>query len=149
MPLTDTAIRNAKPANKAKKLFDKAIPVDEDSVEGARRRGEESGPSSGGFRTGVEFPIYGTEVGRSKAIIFVIDTSGSMKVAGMWGKPEKKITRLQAVKNELKDVIDNQLSSQARFNIITFADDVKPWKKKLVKASKSAKKSAKNGNEIS
>ncbi|MHC4661462.1 MAG: VWA domain-containing protein [Planctomycetota bacterium] len=118
------------------------LPPEEGSYEEEQQREAERG-EDGSFRTYSEYPIYGTEVGRSKAIIFVIDTSGSMRVAGMWGKPERKITRLEAVKKELKQVIDNQLSKDARFNIVTFGSEIKPWKTKLVKASSSSRKNAK------
>ncbi|TET37517.1 MAG: VWA domain-containing protein [Planctomycetota bacterium] len=114
--------------------------------EGSYAEAEKRDPNfgkDGKYRTSSGFPIYGTEVGKAKAVIFIIDTSGSMRVEGKWGKSGKKTSRLNAVKEELKKVIDEQLSNNAKFNIVTFANEVKPWKSKLVKASRGNRKSAK------
>jgi hypothetical protein len=114
--------------------------------EGSYAEAEKRDPNfgkDGKYRTSSGFPIYGTEVGRSKAVIFVIDTSGSMRVEGKWGESGKKTSRLNAVKEELKKVIEKQLANDAKFDVVTFANVVKPWKNKLVKASKGNRKSAK------
>jgi hypothetical protein len=77
----------------------------------------------------------------SRKVIFVIDTSGSMRVRA--GENFEGLSRLGFVKKELIKVINEQLSEKSRFNIITFGDKAYRWKKSLVPASSSNRHSAK------
>jgi hypothetical protein len=88
-------------------------------------------------------PIYGRI--KSKKVIFVVDTSGSMATKGEWGEEgsKKMMSRLDIVKEELCKVLDTQIGPKHRFNIITFAREIKTWKKKPVKGTDGAKSSAK------
>lgn len=87
-------------------------------------------------------PIYGRI--KSKKVIFVVDTSGSMETEGEWGEAKKKMSRLDIVKEELSKVLDTQITEKHRFNIITFDRGVKSWKSKPVKGTTGAKNSAKS-----
>ena len=98
-------------------------------------------PIIGDPKTVPDNPIYGRI--KSKKVIFVVDTSGSMKTEGEWGPTKKKMSRLDIVKEELCKVLDTQVDEKCRFNIITFSLSVKSWKKKPVKATKGSKSSAK------
>ena len=83
----------------------------------------------------------------SRSIIFVIDVSGSM---------EQEITkkelfaegnypsyrRIDIIKTELMRTIEG-LENYVKFNVLSFATDIKPWKKGLVKANPLNKSSAK------
>lgn len=82
----------------------------------------------------------------SKSIIFVIDVSGSMEQMVM--EPERfkdggypSMHRLDIVKTELRRTIE-KLEPYVRFNVLSFATDVKPWKKDLVPANVLNKSSA-------
>ena len=79
----------------------------------------------------------------SHKVLFVLDTSGSMRIEAPL-KNGKKLSRLDYVKKELSAAINMQLDKDTHFNIIHFGDKVYTWKKKLVKASKGNKKSALN-----
>jgi len=94
------------------------------------------------FKTDPGSPIYGRI--KTKKVIFVVDVSESMRTEGAWGEGKKKMSRLDIVKKELCHVIEHQLDQKCKFNIITFSEKVKPWKKKPVKATKGAKSSAKS-----
>lgn len=104
---------------------------------------ETARPLVGEPKTVVVSPIYGRI--RSKKVIFVVDTSGSMKTKGEWseGRARLKMSRLEIVKKELCKVLDTQIDSKCRFNIITFDETVRPWKKRPVKATAGSKASAK------
>ncbi len=91
--------------------------------------------------------FFGTET-PSKTMIFVIDCSGSMEAlitekerfeAGNY--PD--YSRMEIVKTELIRTID-RLEPYVKFNIISFATGVKPWKDKLQQASITVKSSAKD-----
>lgn len=84
----------------------------------------------------------------SRAIVFVIDVSGSMEnlvideerfSAGDY----PSMQRIDIVKTELERTIA-RLEKNTRFNIVTFATEVRPWKKDLVPANVLNKKSASN-----
>jgi len=92
-------------------------------------------------RTVAPSPIYGRI--KSKNVIFVVDTSRSMMIEGAWGEDRKKMSRLEIVKIELKKVLDTQIGKDCSFNIITFAQEVKPWKTQPVKGSQENIQSAK------
>ncbi|MCE9593557.1 MAG: HEAT repeat domain-containing protein [Planctomycetes bacterium] len=84
----------------------------------------------------------------SISIIFVIDVSGSMENLVI----EKdrfaegnypSMMRIDICKTELARTID-RLEPNVRFNILSFATDVKPWKKDLVEASPANKTAARD-----
>lgn len=102
---------------------------------------ETARPIIGEPKTVAVSPIYGRI--KSKKVIFVVDTSGSMKTEGEWGESKKKMSRLDIVKEELCKVLDTQIDETCKFNIITFDLSVKSWKKKPVKATAGNKSSAK------
>lgn len=77
----------------------------------------------------------------SHKVLFVLDTSGSMRIEAPL-KNGKKLTRLDYVKKELSAAINMQLTKDTRFNIIHFGDKVYTWKKKLVKATGGNKRGA-------
>lgn len=84
----------------------------------------------------------------SISIIFVIDVSGSMEnevverdrfADGNY----PSMMRIDICKTELARTID-RLEPNVRFNILSFATDVKPWKKDLVEASPANKTAARD-----
>lgn len=84
----------------------------------------------------------------SISIIFVIDVSGSMEnevverdrfADGNY----PSMMRIDICKTELARTID-RLEPNVRFNILSFATDVKPWKKDLVDASPANKTAARD-----
>ncbi len=89
----------------------------------------------------------------SKNVVFIIDTSASMKercdpkaLKGSYVKPDEKFvgnTRMELVKWELTRCI-LRLDSNTSFNIIAFSTDVRKWKKRSVFATQSNKKAAIN-----
>ncbi|PIE25516.1 MAG: hypothetical protein CSA62_01075 [Planctomycetota bacterium] len=83
-----------------------------------------------------------------KALIYVIDSSGSMKVEidrkkhGSIAKGESaNMTRLEACKAELVDTI-KRLVNGKKFNVISYSDLPHQWKPKLVVANEASKKEA-------
>jgi len=116
------------------------IPTDEQLAE-LRRKQAESAEKYAGAGTvyhGIETP--------SRAIAFVIDTSGSMEnlvveKERFEGGGYPSMMRIDIVKTELIRTI-RTLEPYVEFNIYTFATDVKPWKKRLVKANVVNKSSA-------
>jgi hypothetical protein len=112
--------------------------VPEEGKEGSETAGSGKSPE---VRTVAPSPIYGQI--KSKNVIFVIDTSRSMSIEGLWGEDRKKMSRLEIVKIELKKVLDTQIGKDCMFNIITFAQEVKPWKTQPVKGSRENIDSAK------
>jgi HEAT repeat protein len=84
----------------------------------------------------------------SRSIMFVIDCSGSME--SLVVEKERfqdgnypSLARIDIVKTELQRTIDH-LEPFVNFNIIAFATDVDPWKKKLVPANILNKSEAKS-----
>jgi hypothetical protein len=85
----------------------------------------------------------------SRRIIFIIDTSGSMKVddrnpSGRLPLPtaeSSSTSRIEIVKMELIEVI-KELDSKTAFNIISFNSGVSSWQKALVKANKANRSNA-------
>ena len=84
----------------------------------------------------------------SRSIVFVIDVSGSMENEVIEMEPDKfkdggypSMHRLDIVKTELWRTIET-LEPYVRFNILSFATDIEPWKKDLVPANVVNKSSA-------
>ena len=82
----------------------------------------------------------------SRSILFVIDTSGSMEQEvtdreRYEGGGYSSFQRIDIVKTELSRTIQN-LESYVKFNVLSFATDVKQWKKGLVGANPLNKSSA-------
>jgi len=82
----------------------------------------------------------------STNVLFVIDISGSMdnlviEVDKFRDYKDRK--RFTIVQTELLNTIDS-LSKNTNFNIVAFATDLKPWKKRLVAANVVNRDSAKN-----
>lgn len=84
-------------------------------------------------REGLYGPIYG------ERIAFLLDVSGSMTVGA-----DDTATRIQIAKQELSKVLENQISPNTYFNIITFAEEVRPFQRGLTRAKeKNIKKALK------
>ncbi|HJP00458.1 MAG TPA: HEAT repeat domain-containing protein [Planctomycetota bacterium] len=84
----------------------------------------------------------------SRALLFVIDVSGSMEnhvVDRERFKPEDypSLARMDIVKTELAKTIA-ALDSAVEFNILSFATEVRRWKKKAVRANVLNKRSARD-----
>ncbi len=82
----------------------------------------------------------------SRSILFVIDVSGSMEQEiverhRFEGGSYPSFQRLDIVKTELARTVE-RLDPNVSFNILSFATDVKPWKKRLVPANVLNKSSA-------
>jgi HEAT repeat protein len=82
----------------------------------------------------------------SRSILFVIDVSGSMEnhiveKERFEDGDYPSYSRMDIVKTELLRTVEN-LEPYVKFNILKFATDVKPWKKKLVSANVLNKSSA-------
>jgi HEAT repeat protein len=78
---------------------------------------------------------------KSRRIVFVVDTSGSMedligdvKNFKLKDRGYKSFMKMDIVKDELSRTID-ALEPSVRFNILTFATEVKSWKSGLVAAN--------------
>jgi len=95
--------------------------------------------------------VYGIE-SRSRRILFIIDTSGSMKTPlhSAKGTPtglspeeleEMNATKIELAKRELKRAI-RALEPDALFNIISFATNIVVWKPKMVKGDMTTKNEA-------
>ncbi|NUN53853.1 MAG: VWA domain-containing protein, partial [Planctomycetaceae bacterium] len=95
--------------------------------------------------------VYGIE-SRSRRILFVIDTSGSMKerlksaqgtATGLSADEleEYDMTKIELAKRELKRAI-RALEPDALFNIIAYATHIVPWKQKMVKGDMTTKNEA-------
>jgi hypothetical protein len=117
------------------------IPTDEELAKLRAKQAERRAPYKAGGQTayhGVETP--------SRAILFVIDVSGSMEQEVVdkdrykdGGYPSYQ--RIDIVKTELARTIE-RLEPFVRFNVIAFATEVKSWKKDLVGANVLNKSSA-------
>lgn len=83
----------------------------------------------------------------SNKVIFVIDTSYSMRITGevQESASDKKRTssRLEFCQKELCAAIEAQLSKKCFFNVIAYSTKVTPWKGKLQEANDANKKAAK------
>jgi HEAT repeat protein len=82
----------------------------------------------------------------SRAIVFVIDVSGSMEALVVEkerfeGGGYPSFLRIDIVKTELARTLET-LEPWVEFNILAFATEVQPWKKALVKANVVNKSSA-------
>lgn len=120
----------------------KSDPVDDEPV-GVRpgRRGE---PKMGG---GGEYGYFGIPQD-GKALIYVIDSSGSMKAeidrkrtGSVKSGESGNMTRLDGCKEELIGALE-RLQNGKRFNVIHYSDLPHQWKPKLVTASAETKKEA-------
>lgn len=119
------------------------IPSKEELAKLAQRRAElkaiyQPGPGEATTYHGIQ--------SKSRKVLFVIDVSGSMESEVVekdrfkdGGYPS--YSRMDIVKTELARTIET-LGKRTMFNILSFATEVKPWKKKLVKANVLAKSSA-------
>ena len=119
------------------------IPTQEELAKLAKRRAElkaiyQPGPGEATTYHGIQ--------SKSRKVLFVIDVSGSMESEVVekdrfkdGGYPS--YSRMDIVKTELARTIET-LDKRTMFNILSFATEVKPWKKKLVKANVLAKSSA-------
>ena len=95
--------------------------------------------------------VYGIE-SRSRKILFIIDSSGSMRERITKAKgtatglsadelEEMDMTKIDLAKRELKRAIRG-LEPEAQFNIIMFASHVVRWKEKMVKGDMATKNEA-------
>jgi hypothetical protein len=95
--------------------------------------------------------VYGIET-RSRKILFIIDTSGSMKepITQAKGTPtdltgeqleDMNLTKIERAKKELKKAI-RVVEPDATFNIISFGTHVVPWKEKAVAGDMTTKNEA-------
>ncbi len=118
------------------------LPTDEELKRLAARRAEiaeEYAPANKGVAYhGIETP--------SRKLLFVIDVSGSMENLVVDTEPFKdggypSYSRMDIVKTELQRTIEG-LESYVEFNVLSFATDLKAWKKKLVSANVLNKSSA-------
>ncbi|MCA8957447.1 MAG: HEAT repeat domain-containing protein [Planctomycetes bacterium] len=93
-----------------------------------------------GTRTSAGF--FGLPV-RGSNVVFVIDTSGSMKAGFLPRREDPEmpdgLTRLDMAKRELVKAVAG-LPRDARFNVITFATDVTRWRRDLVPAAPTQRK---------
>jgi len=104
----------------------------------AQRKAEYQGPPGAIAYHGVATP--------SQSIVFVIDVSGSMEQEVVNKERFKdgqypSWKRIDVIKTELLKTI-RSLEPYVQFNVISFATDVKPWKKGQVKANPLNKSSA-------
>jgi hypothetical protein len=82
----------------------------------------------------------------STNVLFIIDVSGSMEdlvvdVERFQGYRDRK--RFTVVQTELMNTLDS-LTSDTNFDILAFATDIKPWKKRLVPANVVNREAAKS-----
>ena len=94
--------------------------------------------------------VYGIE-SRSRRILFIIDTSGSMKekIAQAKGtitgpdadSDELNMTKIEIAKKHLRNSI-RALEPEASFNIISFGTHVIRWKEQMVKGDMTTKNEA-------
>jgi hypothetical protein len=125
-----------------------AGPADAPATEDAPRRDEAADDGAGAPEqhrtiTRLEAPGHGSIYGgiESSAVLFVVDFSYSMHVKVMAGDGTNP-TRLDYVKESLVAALEQQLDEDDTFNIIAFSTDVRPWKRKLVKANAAGKRDA-------
>lgn len=117
------------------------IATDEQLAKAKAKRAENAAaykPVKGTSYHGIDTP--------SRSVLFIIDVSGSMENQVV----EKErfedgdypsMQRIDICKTELQRTIEG-LESYVKFNVLSFATDVKEWKKKLVPANVLNKKSA-------
>lgn len=117
------------------------IPTDEEMAKLRQKRAESkaryAGPNSTTYH-GIDTP--------SRSIVFIIDVSGSMESLVVERERFKdgnypSFSRMDIVKTELARTIE-RLEPYVKFNILSFATDVKPWKKTLVAANVLNKRGA-------
>jgi len=117
------------------------IPTDEELKQAKEKRAENqarySPPGSANYH-GIETP--------SRSVLFIIDVSGSMEnhvveTERFEGGDYPSMARIDIVKTELQRTIES-LESYVKLNILSFATDVKPWKKKLVPCNVLNRRSA-------
>ena len=117
------------------------IPTDEELAKAKAKRAENQArysPKGSTSYHGIETP--------SRAVLFIIDVSGSMENHVI----EKQrfedgdypsMSRIDIVKTELQRTIEG-LEPYVKLNILAFATEVKPWKKKLVACNVLNRRSA-------
>jgi hypothetical protein len=98
--------------------------------------------------------VYGIET-RSRRILFIIDTSGSMRDPLTGAKPpegtatgltpdeeeEMRSSKIEIAKRELRRAI-RALEADAKFNIVSYASHVTRWRPGMVKADQANKNEA-------
>ncbi len=106
-----------------------------------------SNSAYGGDKKTIDFAGVKT---KSRHLLFVIDTSGSMedliaepKNFKLKDRAYKSLIKLDIVKDELCRTVD-ALEPEVRFDILTFATDVKFWKGTLIGANLVNKSAAKD-----
>ena len=106
-------------------------------------------PSGGGALvtkegiTGEREPELFEDVG-SRRVVFVLDTSGSMRIATGAAKSAEwpaGLTRFEVMRREARRVVEN-LPAGARFNLVAYANAAVPWKPQLVPANEANKRAA-------
>ena len=112
------------------------VPTDEELA----KRKEQMEKSAAQYAKKKEADFVGVPT-KSRRIVFVIDTSGSMEdliadTANLKFKDRAyaSFMKMEIVKDELTRTID-ALGPEVRFNILTFATEVKQWKSSLVPAN--------------
>lgn len=118
------------------------IPTDAELVALAKRRAERKQM----YKPAADGITYHGVATPSKAMLFVLDVSGSMEQEVVEKERYKdggypSMMRLDIVKTELARTIE-KLAPNVYFNIAAFATDVNPWKKRLVKANALTKAAA-------
>ena len=117
------------------------IPTDEELAKAKASRAENeerySPPGSTSYH-GIETP--------SRSVLFIIDVSGSMEnhvveTERFEDGDYPSFSRIDIVKTELQRTIEG-LEPYVELNILSFATEVKPWKKKLVPCNVLNKRSA-------
>ncbi|MFT7667849.1 MAG: hypothetical protein ACI8X5_000534 [Planctomycetota bacterium] len=117
------------------------IPSDEALAKAKAKRAENRAlytPQGTSSYHGIETP--------SRSVIYIIDVSGSMENQVVEKERFKdggypSLRRIDIVKTELKRTIET-LEPYVKLNILAFATDVKPWKKKLSTCNVLNKRSA-------
>ncbi len=78
----------------------------------------------------------------SSRMLFVVDVSYSMQVKVVVASDGQNLTRLEYVKRSLVRTIDEQLDDDDRFNLMSFSDGPKLWRKDLARGDSASKKKA-------
>lgn len=77
----------------------------------------------------------------SRRMLFVVDVSYSMQVKVV-ATDGQSLSRLEYVKRSLARTIDEQLDDDDRFNLMSFSDGPKLWRKELARGDSASKKKA-------
>jgi hypothetical protein len=114
------------------------------------KRKEQRAASNSAYNGGGKTADFAGVKTKSRHLLFVIDTSGSMedliaepKNFKLKDRAYKSLIKLDIVKDELCRTVD-ALEPEVRFDILTFATDVKFWKGTLIGANLVNKAAAKD-----